>query len=1178
MALAAFCARPQAAEAAPPSCGDVSATVAEDSAANAIVLPGCTDPDLLQVVTCALDVAPANGSATVNPTCLAATYTPNANFCGSNSFTYIGTDNGGPPESDLGTVSITVTCSPDTPTCSGTSVTTDEDTMSAAFSLNCSDADVGDTITCAVTVQGLKGSVAVTNCGSATYAPNLNENGADAFTYTATDGTLTSLPATGTVTINAVNDPPVCADTSATVTEDSVTNAIVLPGCTDPDMGQVVTCALGTPPTNGSATVATCLAGTYTPNANFCGSDSLTYTGTDNGTPALSDPGTVSITVTCVNDAPSCSGTSVTADEDTTSAAFSLNCSDVDSGSITCVVTVQGLKGTVTVTNCGSATYVPNLNENGADAFTYEASDETLTSLPAAGTVTINPVNDQPTCPDAIATVLEDAVSAPVVLPGCTDPDAGQVVTCSLDTAPASGSATVATCLAATYTPTANFCGNDSFTYIGTDNGVPPLPDTGTVSVTVTCVADAPSCAGSSVTTNEDSTSASFSLNCSDADVGDTITCSVTVQGLKGTTTVVNCGSATYAPNANQSGADAFTYTASDGTLTSLPATGTVTINPLPDAPVCGGASASVVEDAAPTPIVLPGCTDADAGQLVTCALGVSASNGSATINATCLLATYTPNPNFCGNDSFSYIGTDTDAPPLSGSATVTVTVACSVDPPICLGATAATTEDTPSAPFSLNCSDVDNEPITCTISVQGTKGIVIVSNCFGTYLPNSNETGADAFTYTASDGSLTSAPAPGVITITSVDDDAPSCPNSTATVTEDVVSAPIVLPGCTDPDIGQLITCADGAPPLNGTATVNPTCLAATYTPNPNYCGTDSFTYAGTDNGAPPQSDLGQVIVTVTCQPDAPTCAGVTVAAVQNVATSAFSLNCIDIDGGPLTCTITIQGARGTVTITTCAAAVYTPNIGETGSDSFTYTAFDGLLTSAPATGRVTINADGDGDGVPDVTDNCPTIANPGQQNLDGDPYGDVCDLDDDGDGVSDLDEGPCGGDPLNPAVRPERIDPPFAGLDDDGDLEVDEALPSGSGNFDCDGDDYSGTEEAHIFSATAARDQDPCGATAWPADIVSGTPLNSTNRVNLPDLSIYIIDPDLPGGVRHLNTSPTEPGFDLRYDLAPGTTFPFTEHINLGDLQRMALYTLPSMFGGVARAFNGADCPWTP
>ena len=162
-------------------------------------------------------------------------YTPNANANGPDTVTYKAND--GTVDSANATVSVTITPVNDLPTCAGTSVTTNEDTASAPFSLNCTDAD-GDALTCSVVTQGANGTVAVTSCTSAVYTPNANANGADVFTYQATDGTLPSLPATGTVTINAVNDAPACPDASATVLEDSPANPIVLPGCADPRLAR----------------------------------------------------------------------------------------------------------------------------------------------------------------------------------------------------------------------------------------------------------------------------------------------------------------------------------------------------------------------------------------------------------------------------------------------------------------------------------------------------------------------------------------------------------------------------------------------------------------------------------------------------------------------------------------------------------------------------------------------------------------------------------------------------------------------------------------------------------------------------------------------------------------------------------------------------------------------------
>ncbi len=113
-----------------------------------------------------------------------------------------------------------------------------------------------------------------------------------------------------------------------------------------------------------------------------------------------------------------------------------------------------------------------------------------------------------------------------------------------------------------------------------------------------------------------------------------------------------------------------------------------------------------------------------------------------------------------------------------------------------------------------------------------------------------------------------------------------------------------------------------------------------------------------------------------------APVCNGVEVTAFADTTTPSFSLNCSDADGDSLNCSVVADGSKGSVSITNCESATYTPNPGESGTDSFTYKANDSKLDSDTATGAVTILGDTDGDGVPDIDDQCPDT--PGDEEVD--------------------------------------------------------------------------------------------------------------------------------------------------------------------------------------------------
>jgi hypothetical protein len=158
-------------------------------------------------------------------------------------------------------------------------------------------------------------------------------------------------------------------------------------------------------------------------------------------------------------------------------------------------------------------------------------------------------------------------------------------------------------------------------------------------------------------------------------------------------------------------------------------------------------------------------------------------------------------------------------------------------------------------------------------------------------------------------------------------------------------------------------------------------------------------------------------------------------------------------------------------------------------------------------------------------------------------------------------LTEVACGSNPASAASVPERTDTP---VDDDSDTLVNESLSPGAGAFDCDGDGYIGTTEAHVTTS----DQDPCGSNGWPSDLLAGG--FQANSLNIEDLGSFLMP------VRRLGTSPGDPAFDVRWDLAPGSAGGPT--LDIEDLAALVSGAsgYPPMFGGL-RAY-GKTCPYAP
>ena len=184
-----------------------------------------------------------------------------------------------------------------------------------------------------------------------------------------------------TYTKVAPNTAPVALTTSSTGSEDTP-QVFSLSG-TDADM-DTLTFALATPATSGTASISSTGLVTYTPNANYNGSDSFTFTVND-GT--VSSPAvTVNLNVTSVNDLPSAMiGASYTTTGNTISNSGyvligTLTGSDIETSMLTFTASVLPAHGTVTLSSTGVFTYLPTLGYTGPDSFYFMVNDGIVNS------------------------------------------------------------------------------------------------------------------------------------------------------------------------------------------------------------------------------------------------------------------------------------------------------------------------------------------------------------------------------------------------------------------------------------------------------------------------------------------------------------------------------------------------------------------------------------------------------------------------------------------------------------------------------------------------------------------------------------------------------------------------------------------------------------------------------
>ncbi|MFI8380007.1 Ig-like domain-containing protein, partial [Leeuwenhoekiella sp. NPDC079379] len=491
------------------------------------------------------------------------------------------------------------------------------------------------------------------------------------------------------------------------------------------------------------------------------------------------------------------------------------------------------------------------------------------------------------------------------------------------------------------YTPAPDFAGDETFTYTVTDvNGT-----TETVSVTIT-VADVVDIIADTDNTLEDTavTTAVLDNDTFQGTYGTDYTITATTDPTNGTITLNTDGTITYLPNPDFNGTDSYTYSVTDVNGAVSTETISITITPVVD--IVADAD-TTLEDTTVTTAVLDNDTfQGTYGTDYTITATTDPANGTITLNADGTI-TYLPNPDFNGADSYTYSVTDVNG------AVSTETVSITITPVVDIVADADTTlEDT-----AVTTAVLDNDTFqgtygtdyTITATTDPANGTITL-NADGTitYLPNPDFNGTDSYTYSVTDVNGAVSTETVSITITPVVD---IVADADTTLEDTAVTTAVLDNDTFQGTYGTDYTITATTGPTNGTITLN-TDGTITYLPNPDFNGTDSYTYSVTDvNGA---VSTERVSITITPVVD------IVADADTTLEDTAVTTAVLDNDtfqgtyGTDYTITATTDPTNGTITLNTDGTITYLPNPDFNGADSYTYSVTD--VNGAVSTETVSI------------------------------------------------------------------------------------------------------------------------------------------------------------------------------------------------------------------------------
>jgi len=633
--------------------------------------------------------------------------------------------------------------------------------------------------------------------------------------------------------------------------------------------------------------------------------------------------------------APAAAADGATTPEDTDVTTFVLaNDTGLRDAPISVVITVPPAHGTVQVNAGNTVKYSPAANYFGPDSYTYRVADAEGQSSTAVVGLTVTPVNDG--APFALDDYAETGRDQPTIV-AVLDNDWNLVdapVTVTIDSPPGNGGAVVNADGTITYTPSADYSGDDSFTYLITDRDGDTA--TGGVDVTVLSNGAVPSARPDSPVTPEDVPIA-INVLANDTGIADApLMVSVSSGPSYGEWRVNADRTITYTPPPDWFGEDSFTYEVTDADWQSSTAVVTVTVTPVDDGPpVAVANSSSVAEDGVVTTSVLANdLTLVDIPIVVT--VSGPPARGTVLVNPNGSI-TYRPSPNYNGADSYTYRVTDRDG--QAGEATVSLAISPVNDgPPVAVDDDAATAEDESSTAVVLaNDGNLLDAPLSVQIVVPPSHGSAVVNagNAI-VYTPAANYNGPDSYAYAVRDLDGQTSGATVSVTVAPADDGPPVAVDDSASLIAgssvttavtgndtNLVDTPVAMAIAVQPSHGAVVDNGDGT---------------VTYTPSPGYFGPDRYRYQLTDLDG--QSSIAEVSVTVDPAGSTAPVAQVDLdtTAEDTAVTVAVLANDENLIAGPHAVRIRAAPSHGTAVVNGDGTITYTPSANYNGPDAYEY------------------------------------------------------------------------------------------------------------------------------------------------------------------------------------------------------------------------------------------------